>query len=122
VFVFRDTRGHSLAGGIARLNATLVSFALCFLYLLSFSPSAIGMAVLIGLGTLVMILLDRREDIITTGITTAVVMVVAILHPEESWRQPVLRLADTIIGVAVGVACKWIASFLFYRAIGEEAR
>jgi hypothetical protein len=33
-----------------------------------------------------------------------------------------LRLMDTIIGIAVGIACKWIASLLFYRAEGEEVR
>ena len=38
VFVFKDTRARSLAAGTARLAATLVSFALCFLYL-SFFPS-----------------------------------------------------------------------------------
>src|SRR5215472_9718108 len=52
VFVFKDTRAQSLEAGIARLSATLVSFALCLLYLSFFPPSAIGMAVLIGLGTL----------------------------------------------------------------------
>jgi hypothetical protein len=41
------------------------------------------MAVLIGLGALIAILLGRREDVITTGITTAVVMVVAELGPAD---------------------------------------
>jgi uncharacterized membrane protein YgaE (UPF0421/DUF939 family) len=122
VFVFRDTRVHSWSAGMARLSATLVSFALCLLYLSIFPFTPVGMAALIGIGTLVMMLLGRRDDIITTGITTAVVMVVAAMSPEWAWHQPLLRLVDTVIGIAVGVACKWIASLLYYRLIGEQAR
>jgi uncharacterized YccA/Bax inhibitor family protein len=50
-----------------------------------------------------MSLLDRPDDIITTGITTAVVMVVAAISPNHAWKQPILRMVDTIVGVAVGV-------------------
>jgi hypothetical protein len=32
-----------------------------------------------------------------------------------------LRLVDTMIGITVGVACKWAAS-MFYRIVGEEVR
>jgi len=31
-------------------------------------------------------------------------MVVAELSPHDAWQQPILRLAGTAIGVAVGVA------------------
>jgi uncharacterized YccA/Bax inhibitor family protein len=77
------------------------------------------MAALIGIGTVVMELLGRREDIVTTGITTAVVMVVAAMSPEDAWHQPLLCLADTLVGIAVGVACKWVGSFLFYKLRAE---
>ena len=92
VFVFRDTRANSMSAGIARLIATCVSFALCLLYLLLFPFQPVGMAALIGVGTVVMMLLNRREDIVTTGITTAVVMVVAGMSPHDAWQQPLLRL------------------------------
>jgi len=69
-----------------------------------------------------MALLGRREDIVTAGITTAVVMVVAAMSPMDAWQQPLLRLADTMVGIAVGVACKWFGSFLFYRLFGEQAQ
>jgi uncharacterized membrane protein YccC len=120
VFVFRETRLGSLSAGIARLIATCVSFALCLLYLSLFPFTPVGMAALIGLGTVVMASLGRREDIVTVGITTAVVMVVAAMSPVDAWQQPLLRLADTVVGIAVGVACKWAASFLFskYRRTG----
>jgi uncharacterized membrane protein YccC len=121
VFVFRDTRGRSLSAGIARLIATCVSFALCLLYLLLFPFTPLGMAVLIGIGTVAMARLGRRDDIVTTGITTAVVMVVAAISPEDAWQQPLLRLADTLVGVATGVTCKWVSSYLFYRITGELA-
>ena len=62
-----------------------------------------------------MMLLGRREDIVTTGITTAVVMVVAAMSPHDAWQQPLLRLVDTIVGIAVGIGCMRIGSFLFVQ-------
>jgi hypothetical protein len=35
-------------------------------------------------------------------------MVAAKLSPHDAWRQPVLWLADTAIGVAVGLAAAWL--------------
>jgi uncharacterized membrane protein YccC len=121
VFVFRETRLRSLSAGLARLIATCVSFAVCLLYLSLFPFTPVGMAALIGIGTVAMALLGRRDDILTTGITTAVVMVVAAMSAEDAWHQPLLRLADTIVGIAVGVACKWVGSFIFYKLRGEQA-
>jgi uncharacterized membrane protein YgaE (UPF0421/DUF939 family) len=121
IFVFRDTRARSVSAGIARLIATCVSFVLCLLYLSIFPFTPVGMAALIGIGTVVMALLGRRDDIMTTGITTAVVMVVAAMSPEDAWHQPLLRLADTMVGVIVGAAFKWVGSFLFYKLRGEQA-
>jgi uncharacterized membrane protein YccC len=120
VFVFRDTHANSMSAGLARFIATCVSFALCLLYLLLFPSQPVGMAALIGIGTVVMMLLGRREDIVTTGITTTVVMVVAAMSPQDAWQQPLLRLADTIVGVAVGIGCMQITSFLFVRKQAEK--
>ena len=116
VFVFRDTREQALRAGRDRLFATCVSFALCQLYLLIFPFTPLGMAVLLGLGALVMAALHRRGDIVTTGITTTVVMVVAAMNPETAWQQPLLRLVDTLFGIAIGVVCKWVGSYLFSLA------
>jgi hypothetical protein len=69
---------------------------------------------LIGIGTVAMALSGRRDDIVTTRITTAVVMVVSAMSPEDAWRQRVLRLADTMVGIAVGVAYTWAGPFLSY--------
>jgi uncharacterized membrane protein YccC len=44
----------------------------------------------------------------TAAITTAVILVVAEVTPHHAWQQPILRLADTVIGVAVGMAAAWI--------------
>ena len=114
-FVFRDSRQHSLSAGAGRLIATSVSFALCLPYLWLLPPTVAGMAILLTVGTLLMVLLDRREDIITTAVTTIVVMVVSILNPSDALSQPLLRLIDTLVGVAVGVACSSAAVFLFRR-------
>jgi len=80
------------------------------------------MALLLALGTIVMTLLGRRDDIIMTSITTVVVMVVAAIDPQEAWRQPLLRLIDTVVGVAVGVCCRWIAAALSSKVGGEPAQ
>ena len=77
VFVFRRAGTGGLAAGVARFVATCVSILLCFLYLLVFPFTAIGMACLVGLGVLILALVNQRDDIVTTGITTAVVMFVA---------------------------------------------
>ncbi len=120
--VFRDSRQHSLSAGAGRLIATCVSFALCLPYLWLLPANVAGMGILLVLGTLVMVLLDRREDIITTAVTTIVVMVVALGSPADAWQQPLFRLFDTVVGVAIGVGGKWIASFAFYKARGEPVQ
>ena len=122
VFVFRETRVSSLAAGVSRLIATGVSFALCLAYLLVLPFHPAGLAALLGLGTAVMMYLGRRDDIVTTGITTTVVMVVAAMSPQDAWHQPLLRLVDTVVGIAIGVACKWVGSFLYFRCVGKPAR
>jgi uncharacterized membrane protein YccC len=122
VFVFRETRASSLAAGISRLIATGVSFALCLAYLLVLPFHPAGLAALLGAGTLILMALGRRDDIVTTGITTIVVMVVAAMSPQDAWHQPLFRLADTVVGIAIGVACKWLGSFLYFRCAGKPAR
>jgi uncharacterized membrane protein YccC len=108
VFLFRESYNQSLAAAVSRMAATLVSFVLCLAYLafLPFRPW--GLAILIGLSVLITAVIGRPGDEVTAGITTAVVMVVASLSPHDAWRQPILRLADTAIGVAVGVVAAWL--------------
>ncbi len=102
VFVHRVSYESSTGAALSRMAATGLSFALCLGYLLFFSFHSWGLALLIGAGTIVLTLLGRPEDVITTSITTTVVMVVAAISPEHGWREPVLRLLDTIVGTVVG--------------------
>jgi uncharacterized membrane protein YfcA len=60
-------------------------------------------------------LIGRSEDVITASITTTVVMVVAAISPQHAWTQPILRLIDTIVGIAVGIAGAWIGLKLATR-------
>jgi uncharacterized membrane protein YccC len=108
VFVYRYSYDSSIGAAVSRMWATSLSFGLCLIYLLFFSFSLVGMVTLIGIGAVAMSLLNRPDDIVTTGITTAVVMVVASLSPTSAWEQPILRLVDTIVGVGVGVAGVWM--------------
>ena len=52
VYVFRKTRTNAWSVGVARVIATVVSFALCLLYLWFLPFTTVGMAALIGLGPL----------------------------------------------------------------------
>ena len=108
VFVFRETYDKSVAAAVSRIGATLVSFALCLVYL-AFLPFHLwGLAVLAGLSGLVASLIGRPEDSITAAITTTVVLIVAEVSPHDAWQQPLLRFGDTLIGVVVGVAAAWL--------------
>ena len=117
-FVFREARFNSIAAGTSRLLATFVSIVLCFAYLLAAPPSAVGMAILLAIGALIMILLDKRQELITTGITTIVVMVVAMLSPNPR-HQPLLRFIDTLVGVGMGVLCNYVVTVVFARFSSE---
>jgi uncharacterized membrane protein YccC len=108
IFVFRDSYAQSVSTAFSRISATLASFVLCLLYLLVLPFHVWGFVLLIGLSALVVELVGRPGDAITAAITTAVIMVVAKLSPHDDWREPILRLADTVIGVAVGVAAAWL--------------
>ena len=70
IFVYRHTYQQSMKAALTRSAATLLSFALCLVYLLLFPFHAWGMAALIGIGAIIMMLAGRSEDIITTGITS----------------------------------------------------
>ena len=108
IFVYRASSQQSMSAALSRLAATCTSFVLCLVYLLIFPFSPWGLAALVAIGAVLMSLLGRSEDIITTGITTAVVMVVAEISPQHTWKDPILRLIDTIVGIVVGVAAAWV--------------
>jgi len=109
VFVQRYSYQQSVSAALSRMAATSVGFALCLVYLFLFPFHLWGMATLIAMGTVFVVFLGRPEDAITTAITTVVIMVVADLSPHEAWRLPILRLVDTVTGVAVGVAAAVVA-------------
>jgi Fusaric acid resistance protein-like len=115
IFVFRYSYDESVRVALSRISATLFSFVLCLIYLLIFPFRLWGLAVLIAIGAIVLELVGRSEDIITADITTAVVMVVAGISPEHAWKQPILRLLDTLVGVAVGILGARIALKLVHR-------
>ena len=107
---------------MSRLIATFAGFALCLIYLSLMPATTIGMGALIAIGVLLMIIIGRRDETGLTAITIAIIMIIAANNPQDAWLQPLLRLVDTLVGISVGVASKWIASFVIYRIIGEEMR
>jgi uncharacterized membrane protein YccC len=112
VFVCRESYKDSVSSALSRIAATSLSFILCLGYLLLFPFSSWGMTILIAIGAVILIIIGRPGEVITTSITTTVVMVVAGISPQRAWRQPILRLFDTLIGIAVGIAAAWIAKRL----------
>jgi uncharacterized membrane protein YgaE (UPF0421/DUF939 family) len=109
VFVYRESHRQNVAAALTRSSATLISFALCLTYLTLFSFDPIGLAVVIGVGTFGLIAIGRADDVVTTGITSAVVLIVAAITPHDVWQQAILRIFDTAVGIAVGVCASWIA-------------
>jgi uncharacterized membrane protein YccC len=121
IFVLRDSYGKSVAAAVSRMAATFVSFALCLIYLAFLPFHAWALAVLVGASALAVMLLGRPGDAVTAGITTAVIMVVAAVTPQHAWQQPILRLVDTVVGVAVGALAAWmgmqVKRFLSARSV-----
>ena len=115
VFVYRESYEKSMRAALSQFSATLLSFALCLVYLLIFPFHPVGMAALIGMGTVALILVDRSEDVITAGI-----MVNAGIAPQHAWTQPILRLVDTSIGLGVGIAAAWIGLKLGSQSHGRS--
>jgi uncharacterized membrane protein YccC len=121
VFVLRDSYQRSVAAAVSRISATVVSFVLCLAYLAFLPFHAWALAVLVGASALAVSVLGRPDDAVTAGITTAVVMVVAAVSPQHAWQQPILRLADTLVGVAVGIAAAWAGLRVIRPLLGRGA-
>jgi len=117
VFVYRLGYRASLSAAASRSVATALSFVLCLLYLVVFPVSPFGLAVVIGIGTVILMLAGRDGDVVTAGITTAVVLVVAAVSQTDAWEQPILRAVDTAAGIAVGAAAAWLAHLADRRAV-----
>jgi uncharacterized membrane protein YccC len=108
IFVNRSSYSESRNAAVSRMAATFVSFVYCLIYLTFLPFHTWALAVLVGLSALTATLIGRPGDAITAAITTTVVLVVAEVSPRGAWEQPLLRLADTAIGVAVGLASAWL--------------
>jgi len=104
IFVYRASLADGLEDARTRLAATGMSLVLCLVYLAVLPVTAAGVGVVIALGSLLALGLGRPQDAALTGITSTVVLVVADLgSPSSAWEQPLLRLLDTSIGLAVGL-------------------
>ena len=119
VFVYRETHRQNVAAALTRSSATLISFALSLTYLALFSFHPIGLAVVIGLGTFGLMAIGRDGDVITVGITSAIVLVLAAVSPHHVWEQAILRISDTAVGIGVGVCASWIALRLARRHVSD---
>jgi len=108
IFVNRASYAESVGAAVSRMAATLISFVYCLIYLAFLPFHSWALAVLVGVSALTATLIGRPGDAITAAITTTVVLVVADVSPHGAWEQPILRLADTVIGVVIGVASAWL--------------
>ncbi len=109
VFVLRESYDKSTAAVVSRLSSTSVSFALCLIYLIFLPFHVWALGLLVGASALAVILLGRPGDAVSAGISSAVVMIASRLDPQHAWQQPILRFADTVVGVVVGIAAAWLA-------------
>jgi uncharacterized membrane protein YccC len=122
IFVNRSTYSDSRSAAVSRMAATFVSFVYCLIYLtfLPFHTWALGL--LVAVSALTARLIGRPGDAITAAITTTVVLVVAEVSPRGAWEQPILRLADTAIGVVVGLASAWLDQRVIRPRISQWQR
>jgi uncharacterized membrane protein YccC len=114
IFVSRATFQQSYTAGISRMSATAISFVICLVYLIFLPFHLWAFGLLIGISAAVGLLLGRPGDATTAAITTAVVLVVSAISPVAPWQQPILRLADTVIGVIIGVLTAWLSLKLIH--------
>jgi hypothetical protein len=73
------------------------------------------MVALIWIGTVILCFVGNSEAIVTSAITTAVVFVVAGISPGPAWIQPILRLADTAVGIVVELLASRVGIALLSR-------
>lgn len=112
-FVYREQFTDSRSSAASRLIATTVSFVLTMAYFAVFPFTPVGLAVVLSLGALIVDFIGDPGDSVTVSITSAVVMVVAALGPATlAWEQPILRLVETLLGAAVGLATARVTRYL----------
>jgi putative flippase GtrA len=120
IFVFRDSYTGSRTAAVSRMAATTVSFALCLIYLIFLPFHLWALGLLIALTVLATTLAGRPGDSITAAASTTVVMVLAAVSPHNAWEQPILRFADTLVGVVVGIAAVSLALLVIPHPPGSE--
>jgi len=110
IFVFRQIYVQSARAALTRTLAIELSFILCLAYFLVLPFHVVGIAIVIGVSSIILTFARRTEDTIAAGITAGVVFVVSGISPGHGWWiQPILRLADTAVGILVGLAASWIS-------------
>jgi uncharacterized membrane protein YccC len=107
IFVSRASYQQSWTAGVSRTAATFLSLVICLVYLVFLPFHVWALPVLIAVTSLAATLIGRPEDAITAAITTTVLLIVVAVSPQHAWLQPILRFADTVVGVAVGIAAAW---------------
>jgi uncharacterized membrane protein YccC len=122
IFVYRHSYDESASAALSRMAGTAVSFGLCLVYLLLFPFHLLAIAVLIAIGAFVLALAGRPQDTMPASLTTMVVLVISSINPHGAWQQPILRLLDTAVGVAIGLAAVWTGLRLMRRVGAEPAR
>lgn len=115
IFVYRHSYDESASAALSRIAGTSVSFVLCLLYLLLFPFHLWAIAVLIAIGAFALAFLGRPQDTMPASLATIVVLVITSINPHNAWQQPIMRLADTIAGVAIGLAAVWVGVRLTER-------
>jgi uncharacterized membrane protein YccC len=117
IFVYRHSYEESESAALSRIAGTVVSFVLCLIYLLLFPFHLWAIAVLIAIGAFLLALAGRPQDTMPASLATVVVLVIASIDPHDAWQQPIMRLLDTVVGVAIGLAAVWISVRLMRRVL-----
>ena len=107
IFVFRHSYDESSSAAVSRMAGTCVSFVLCLIYLAVLPFHLWAIALIVALGAFLLARAGRPQDTMPASLATIVVLVIAGIDPHNAWQQPIMRLLDTAVGVAIGVAAVW---------------
>ena len=120
VFVYRHSYDESESAALSRVAGTAVSFVLCLIYLVLFPFHLWAIALLIAIGAFVLAIAGRPQDTMPASLATLVVLVIASIDPHDAWQQPIMRLADTVVGVAIGLAAVWVSVRLMRHVLPPQ--
>lgn len=122
IIVIESSHSETFVSARNRILGTIVGALVSGIYLFLFPFSVIGFTVAIGIGVLICYLFRIPKAVKLTGITIAVVIIVATidkdLHP---FVNAGLRLAESAIGTGMAIIVALVSYFIMEHTTKTKA-